>query len=124
MLTGETRYADAASRTVALFYPQIRDYPAGFAGMTIALSEQLAPPKLLVLRGRGDELGRWQGEFARQYMPDGLVLALGDEVKGLPAALDKPRRPEPVNGWLCRGVVCLEPMSDLVQLMTACKEKS
>jgi hypothetical protein len=53
-----------------------------------------------------------------------VVLALPDGVPGLPAALDKPPRPEPVNGWLCRGVMCLEPSSDLSQLKTLSKEKS
>jgi uncharacterized protein YyaL (SSP411 family) len=123
ILTGEERYAHAARRTVALFYPQMRDYPAGFAGMTIALGEQLVPPKLLVLRGRGAELARWRDEFAREYLPDGLVLSLPDGAPRLPAPLDKPQRPQPVNGWLCRGVICLEPISDLIQLKAACKEK-
>ena len=122
-LTGEERYARAAERTVALFYPQMRDYPAGFAAMAAALAEQLAPPKILVLRGRGQELERWRAELAREYLPDGLVLALPDGAPGAPAPLDKPRRPEPVNGWLCRGVMCLEPVSDLIQLKAACKEK-
>ena len=123
-LTGESRYARAAARTVALFDAPMRDYPAGYAAMAIALSEELAPPKLVVLRGREPELGRWQAGMARQYLPDGLVLALADDLSGLPAALDKPRRPEPVNGWLCRGVTCLAPISDLIQLQIACKEKS
>jgi uncharacterized protein YyaL (SSP411 family) len=123
MLTGEDRYARAAQRTVALFYPQMRDHPAGFATLAMALAEQLVPPKLLVLRGRGRELGRWREEFAREYLPDGLVLALPDSAERLPAPLDKPQRPEPVNGWLCRGVICLEPVSDLIQLKSACKEK-
>jgi hypothetical protein len=123
-MTGEERYARAAARTVALFHPQMQAYPAGYAAMTVALSEQLTPPKLLVLRGRDPELGRWQKELARTYLPDGLVLALADDLPGLPALLDKPRRPEPVNGWLCRGVTCLAPISDLIQLQTACKEKT
>src|SRR5438094_485455 len=123
-LTGEARYARAAERTAELFYPQMRDYPAGWAAMSIALSEQLAPPKLVVLRGRGEELVRWRDELAREYLPDTMVLALPDGMPGLPATLDKPRRAEAVDGWLCRGVMCLEPMSDLIQLKTACKEKS
>jgi uncharacterized protein YyaL (SSP411 family) len=123
-LTGEQRYAVAAERTLALFYPAMREYPAGYAAMAIALAEQLAPPKVLVLRGRQPELGRWQEELARDYLPDGLVLALPDPLPGLPVLLDKPKRPEPVNGWLCRGVTCLAPISDLIQLKTACKEKS
>jgi uncharacterized protein YyaL (SSP411 family) len=92
--------------------------------MTIALSEQIEPPRLLVLRGRGAELGRWQQELAREYLPNGLVFALPDGISGLPAALDKPGGGEPVNGWLCRGVICLPPMSDLIQLKAACKEKT
>jgi uncharacterized protein YyaL (SSP411 family) len=123
-MTGEERYSRAAMRTVALFYPQMQDYPAGYAAMAVALSEQIAPPKMLVLRGRQPGLGRWQADLARTFMPDGLVLAIPDGQSGLPATLDKPQRPEPVNGWLCRGVTCLAPISDLIQLQTACKEKT
>jgi uncharacterized protein YyaL (SSP411 family) len=122
LVTGEDWYARAARRTVALFYPQMRDSPAGFAAMAMALAEQLVPPKLLVLRGRGPELERWRDEFAREHLPDGLVLALPDDLARLPAALDKPRRSQPVNGWLCRGVICLAPISDLIQLKAVCKE--
>ena len=123
-LTGEERYARAAARTLALFYPPMQDYPAGYAAMTVALAEQLAPPKVLILRGREPELHRWQADLALTFMPDGQVLAIPDDLSGLPATLDKPRRPEPVNGWLCRGVTCLAPISDLIQLQAACKEKT
>jgi uncharacterized protein len=121
-LTGEMRYAQAAEDTVALFYPPMRDYPAGFATMAMALSEQLRPPSVLVLRGRGEEPARWSLQLARQYLPAALVLAIPDGVAGLPAPLDKPVRPEPVNGWLCRGVICQEPISDLIQLKAALQE--
>jgi uncharacterized protein YyaL (SSP411 family) len=121
-LTGDMRYAQAAENTVALFYPQMRDYPAGFAAMAMALSEQLRPPSVLVLRGRGEEPARWGSQLARQYLPAALVLAVPDGVAGLPAPLDKPVRPEPVNGWLCRGVICQEPISDLIQLKAALQE--
>jgi uncharacterized protein YyaL (SSP411 family) len=118
------RYAEAAERTVALFYPQTRDYPAGFATLAVALAEQLRPPSVLVLRGRSEALERWQAELGREYLPQALVLALPYGLSGLPEALDKPERPEPVNGWLCRGVICLAPISDLIQLKAACQEKS
>ena len=121
-MTGNIRYAGAAQRTVELFYPQMEQHVAGFAALGIALSEQLVPPSLLVLRGRGADLDRWRDELAGEYLPAAMVVALPDGVAGLPAALDKPRRPEPVNGWLCRGVTCLEPIADLVQLRTTLKE--
>jgi len=94
------------------------------AGIVEDAYAEVAPPKLVVLRGRGEELVRWRDELAREYLPDTMVIALPDGMPGLPATLDKPRRAEAVNAWLCRGVMCLEPMSDLIQLKTACKEKS
>jgi len=122
-LTGEERYTHAAERTLELFYPVMRDYPAGFAAMAIALEEQLRPPATLVLRGSREALGRWQAELAREYLPGTLVLDIPDGMAGLPAVLDKPQRAGAVNGWLCRGVTCLEPISDLLVLKKACKEK-
>ena len=53
-LTGDLRYTRAAEETVALFYPQMRDSPAAYATMSMALAKQLQPPALLVLRGQGD----------------------------------------------------------------------
>jgi len=121
-LTGEISHRQAAQETVALFYPQLRDYPAGYATMSMALAEQLRPPAVLVLRGQGDGPARWRAELGRQYLPATVVLAVPDGMPGLPAMLDKPVRPEPVNGWLCRGVICLEPLSDLIQLKAALQE--
>jgi uncharacterized protein YyaL (SSP411 family) len=123
-LTGEDRYARAARRTLELFYPTMREFPGGFAMMTMALDEVLAQPKTLVLRGAPDALGRWQRELAREFLPDTEVLALADGLQGLPPLLDKPRRAGEVNAWLCRGVTCLEPMSDLVDLKKTLKEKA
>jgi len=122
-LTGEQRYAAAAERTLELFYPMMRDSPAGYGAMTIALDEHLQPPGVLVLRGRPEALAGWQAELAREFLPDTAVLAIADGMSGLPPALDKPARPEAVNGWLCRGVNCLLPISDLVDLRRTLKEK-
>jgi uncharacterized protein YyaL (SSP411 family) len=114
-LTGEARYQRAAERTLELFYPAMRAHPSGFGSMAIALDEQLAPPRTLILRGRGEALGAWRAALSRAAPP----AAMG---AGLPPVLDKPARPEPVNGWLCRGVTCLAPMADLVDLKNSLKE--
>ena len=123
-LTGEERYARAARRTLELFDAALREFPGGFATMAIALDEHLAQPKTLILRGRRDALEAWRRELAREFLPDTTVLAIPDELQGLPALLDKPRRAQQVNAWLCRGVTCLEPISDLVHLKNALKEKA
>jgi uncharacterized protein len=123
-VTGEERYARAAQRTLELFYPPMRDHPAGFAAMAIALDELLQPPRTLILRGKGEALRAWQAELAREFLADVTVLAIPDGTQGLPVLLDKPVRPEPVNAWLCRGVTCLAPMADLVNLKKTLKEQA
>ena len=123
-LTGEERYASAAERTLQLFYPAMQAHPAGFGTMAIALDEYLSPPRFLVLRGRAAALPAWQAALAREAGGDTLVLALPDGLTGLPGPLDKPSRPGDVNGWLCRGVTCLAPIGDLVELKKTLKEKA
>jgi uncharacterized protein YyaL (SSP411 family) len=123
-LTGEERYARAAERTLELFYPAVREHPGGFAMMAIALDQHLAQPKTLVLRGSPDAIARWQAQLAREFLPDTLVLGIPDGAGGLPAPLDKPARPGKVNGWLCRGVSCLAPIDDLLQLKNTLKEEA
>jgi uncharacterized protein YyaL (SSP411 family) len=120
-LSGEQRYAQAAERVLGLFYPQMVNYPAGFASMAIALDEFLQPPNVLVVRGKAAPLAEWRAALARDYLPDTTVLAIPDGAKPLPAPLDKPARAEPVNGWLCRGVTCLPPIADLVNLKNTLK---
>jgi uncharacterized protein YyaL (SSP411 family) len=102
----------------------MREYPAGYAGMAIALGEHLRPPNLLVLRGQAPEVFRWRDELVREYLPDTQIFAVPDGAASVPAALAKPARGGPVNGWLCRGVICLTPKADLVQMKAVCKEKT
>ena len=123
-LTGEARYARAAGRTLELFAPAMREQPGGFAMMAIALDEHLAAPKTLVLRGKAEALRAWQSELAREFLPDTAVLAIADGTPALPTLLDKPPRPGAVNACLCRGVSCIEPISDLVHLKKILKEKA
>jgi uncharacterized protein YyaL (SSP411 family) len=123
-LTGEQRYSDSAERTLKLFYPAMRDYSGGFAMMALALDEHLAQPKTLVLRGTLDAVRDWQAELAREFMADTLVLGIPYGIAGLPALLDKPARPGKVNAWLCRGVSCLAPTDDLLNLKNILKEKT
>ena len=125
-ITGEDRYARAAERTLELFYPSMKQYPAGFASLGIALEELLAPPATLVLRGAPAKTAQWAAALARESLPDTLVLAVPPGVAGLPPLLDKPAAggKDEVNAWLCRGVTCLAPISDLDALRRACKEAS
>ena len=122
-LTGEERFARAATRTVETYFPAMRAQRGGFGMLAQALEEVLTPPATLVLRGAPAPLAGWSAALAREFLPDTLVVAIPDGTGGLPPVLDKPGRPGPVTGWLCRGPVCLEPSNDLEALKRACAER-
>ena len=62
-------------------------------------------------------MGMWRDALTQRYAPTTLVLLIDADEKGLPAALDKPLR-SGVNAWVCRGVNCLAPISELSALMS------
>ncbi len=114
---GEPRYIEAAERAIRLFYGAMQRQPSAFVSLLTALEEALVPPRVLVLRGEVSALHEWQGALAARYRPDTLVLTLHNELLTLPPALDKPVITGGVNAWLCQGVSCLPPVSDLGTIM-------
>jgi uncharacterized protein YyaL (SSP411 family) len=126
-LTGETRYIEAAERTVALFYEQMQQSASGYTSLLVALEESLEPPRTVVLRGAAEALSTWQNQLARTYRPNTLVLPVPFGTQPLPAVLDKPGEPDrpaqPV-AWVCRGATCLPPIADLAELQRTLEPRS
>jgi uncharacterized protein YyaL (SSP411 family) len=120
-LTGETRYADAAARTLRLFNAGMRAQPYGYAMLLTALEEWLQPPATAIVRGAPARLREWCGALAREYLPRTLVLGIPAGAAGLPPLLDKPAAPG-VRAWLCRGATCLPPIDSVAALRKACRE--
>ncbi len=111
-LLGETRYLDAAERTLKLFAGEMRERPGNHATLLRALAECLEPPAMGIVRGPGAALGAWRRPLDQRYAPASLVLSVPAGLAGLPATLDKPVAAG-VNAWVCRGVTCLAPSDDV-----------
>jgi uncharacterized protein YyaL (SSP411 family) len=112
-LIGEPRYIDAAERAIRLFYPAMQRQSSAFVSLLTALEEALAPPRIVVLRGETAALHTWQRALAARYRPDTKVVAVPGDVPNLPPTLAKPVAAGSVNAWVCQGVSCLPPLSDL-----------
>jgi len=115
-LTGESRYALAAERTLAQFHSALSEQPAGHATLLIALEEHQSPTRTVILRGPSAELRRWRSALAQRYLPHTMVIAAGTELRDLPPALAKPAGSQ-VNAWVCEGVTCLAPIDRLEDLV-------
>lgn len=113
LLLGETRYLDAAARTLRAAWSPLERYPHGHAAMLIALDEQLDPPEIIIIRGPAAEAAAWSRELAKLYAPKRLTFAIPTDAAGLPPALaDKPSM-EGTVAYICRGMTCSEPVKGL-----------
>ena len=113
-LTGDTRYAQAARGTIALFWPSIERQAAAFGTMLAALEEQVTPPRTVIVTGPRGAGAPWHELLDREYLPTTIVLFI-DSIEGLPDAIAKPVG-ERVNAYVCEGVTCLAPIDDAGKL--------
>jgi len=116
-ILGNHKYLEAAERTLQLFYPELSRRPGGYTSMTMALEDYLAPPQIIILRGKKEFLDEWQRELQQDYLPRSLLLTLPEGIDGLPQYLDR-KAAGPVTAWVCKGVECLPPINDLDHLKT------
>jgi hypothetical protein len=116
VLTGESRYALAAERTLAQFHSVMAEQPGGHATLLAALEEHLTPTRTIILRGPSEELQRWRTALAPHHLPHSVVLAIGNETANLPPALAKPSGGG-VKAWVCEGTSCLAPVEHLETLI-------
>ncbi|MDH3491723.1 MAG: thioredoxin domain-containing protein [Gammaproteobacteria bacterium] len=86
-LLGETRYLDAAERTLRASWRAVSEYPHGHVTLLSALEEYLNHPEIIVIRGDADEIERWQHAAARLYAPRRLVFGISSDARDLPGVL-------------------------------------
>jgi len=113
-LTGESRYALAAERTLAQFHSSVSGQPAGHATLLTALEEHQRPARTVILRGlcgAAELEERARAALSAVYHGD-----RGRDRAPRPApVLAKPAGAE-VNAWVCEGVTCLAPIDRLEDL--------
>ncbi len=111
-LLGETRYLDAAERTLRAAWRAMEEYPHGHVSLLTALEEYHAHPEIVVIRGAADEIARWRDSAAKVYAPRRLVFAIPADETGLPGALAdrKPVDNETV-AYRCLGTHCEMPVT-------------
>jgi hypothetical protein len=115
-LLGETRYLDAAERTLRNAWPHVAQLPYAHATLLDALEEQLEPPEVVVLRG-DTCLPGWQDRLLAGYAPRRLGLAIPAGATGLPGALEERRAPpEGCLSYVCRGTHCETLVTDTAEL--------
>ena len=118
-LAAEPRYLRAARRAIAAAMPAMRSDPATHVGMVNALECEQLVPKIVVIRGSGEDAERWTRELQRMYAPERSVFRIAAEEPALPAPLADKRPGRGTLAYLCVGATCLAPFSDFGALLVA-----
>jgi len=127
-LLGDTRYLDAAEKTLRNAWRAIDEYPHGHVSLLNALEEYLHHPEIIIIRGDAEEISRWRDSAAMIYAPRRLVFAIGSDTEGLPGSLAE-RKPVPDEtiAYRCVGSHCSLPISSwqaLAAELSETKEKN
>ena len=110
-LLGETRYLDAAERTLRAAWRAMDEYPHGHVTLLTALEEYLAHPEIVIIRG-DDDAERWRDAAAKLYAPRRLVFAIARDEDALPGALaDRAAKDDDTVAYRCLGTHCELPVT-------------
>ena len=89
-LLGETRYLDAAERTLRCAWAGMQDYPQAHMSLVNALEDYLSSMQILVIRGEASSAAHWADTLGKLYAPTRMIYAIPNEA-ALPAALEAKR---------------------------------
>ncbi|MEP7097988.1 MAG: thioredoxin domain-containing protein, partial [Dokdonella sp.] len=111
-LLGETRYLDAAERTLRAAWPTLAQYPDGCCTLLLALDEFLRPRTHVVLRTDEGETVRWSAAVNR--ISDALadIYSIPPTTEPLPMTLGAQVHGAGGVAYVCCGTRCLPPVTD------------
>jgi uncharacterized protein YyaL (SSP411 family) len=122
-ILGETRYLDAAEKTLRSAWRAMDEYPHGHVSLLTALEEYTRHPEVIIIRGASAEIARWRGSAAKLYAPRRLVFAIDADMNELPGALAErvPLAGETI-AYRCVGTHCSLPLNSWEALASEMSE--
>lgn len=115
-LLNNDRYLAAAEHTLQAAWTTLADLPYAHDSLLAALEDQLYPPQLIVLRGEGEPLKIWQARAQQFYAPRRFTIAIPNDARNLPGALAERGARGTVTAYVCTGIQCSAPITELSML--------
>ena len=116
-LLGETRYLEAARRTLAAAWPWLERFPEAHGALLHGLELTLEEPEAIVIRGRSaQDMWEWKLRADAGFHPQRLSFAIPAGETGLPGALAERTPRGDVVAYVCRGTHCLAPVTRIEDL--------
>lgn len=118
-LLGDREYLDAAEKTLQAAWADIKAYPRTHCAFLSALSEYLAPPEIIIVRGEAVEFEKWQKQESLNYNPHRLTFFIPDQERYLPVSLKEKHYPGYLVAYQCKGYHCLLATTELHNVFKA-----
>ena len=116
-LLGETRYLEAARRTLAAAWPMLERFPEAHGALLHSLELTLEEPEAIIIRGRSaEDMREWKQQVDTGFHPQRLSFAIPAGETGLPGALAQRTPRGDVVAFVCRGTHCLAPVTRIDHL--------
>jgi uncharacterized protein len=119
-LLGETRCLDAAQRTLQAAWTALQDYPQAHMSLLNALEDFLPAMQVLVIRGEAASAAHWARELGALYAPTRMIFAIPGGAQ-LPTALAAKSAGAATLAYLCTGMTCSAPLTNLADISRALK---
>ena len=116
-ILGNTKYIEAAERTIHSAWLRLKKMPVAHASLLLALEDMLFPPKIIVLRGTEKMLKQWQAICQKDYAPDQLCLAIDNEQLNLQQGLSERQAQGDAVAYICTGSQCSIPITSVDELI-------
>ncbi|HEC28836.1 MAG TPA: thioredoxin domain-containing protein [Gammaproteobacteria bacterium] len=116
-IIGDSRYTEAAEKTLHSAWESIRQIPYAHNSMLLALEEHLYPAQIIILRGQVQAMEAWKQQCIRAYAPRRITLAIPAECNDLPGILASNRHNgAKVVATVCNGAQCQAPIGSVEAL--------
>ena len=124
-LLSNTRYIEAAEKTLAYASQAMRNSPMSHGALLSCWQATAAPLTTIILRGKAKDMRAWQDYCQRGYNPYRMTFAIPADSANLPQALQtKCADQNKTLAYICKGTSCQAPVGDFDMLKEALKETS
>jgi uncharacterized protein len=115
-LLGELPYIDAAERALQAASQYLQKYPQAHMSHLNSLEDLLGPLQIVVVRGGAESAQHWARDLGALYSPTRMIFAIPSDADDLPPALIAKRPQVSTVAYLCTGMTCAAPLTDLGEI--------
>jgi uncharacterized protein YyaL (SSP411 family) len=115
-LLGREDFLQAAERTLKAAWQDIERYPHAHCSLLMALHNYIQPPQTIIIRADQTRLSEWRNELQKTFVLHRQLYAIPAIMTDLPDALAQKKPQGEACAYVCEGVQCLPPITDIQKL--------